>query len=53
MKYKEIAEVSGISVNTVKYHLVEAFRIMREELIDFQGTVLFFMLMKTVFDVAV
>lgn len=34
LKYKEIAEVSGISVNTVKYHLGEAFRIMREELKD-------------------
>lgn len=32
LKYKEIAEVSNISVNTVKYHLGEAFRIMREEL---------------------
>lgn len=32
LKYKEIAEVAGISVNTVKYHLGEAFRIMREEL---------------------
>lgn len=32
MKYKEIAEVTGISVNTVKYHLTEAFRIMRKEL---------------------
>lgn len=32
MKYKEIADVAGISVNTVKYHLGEAFRIMREEL---------------------
>lgn len=32
LKYKEIAEVSGISVNTVKYHLGEAFRILREEL---------------------
>lgn len=32
MKYKEISEISGISVNTVKYHLGEAFRIMREEL---------------------
>lgn len=32
LKYKEIAELSGISVNTVKYHLGEAFRIMREEL---------------------
>ena len=52
-EYKEIAEVSGISVNTVKYHLGEAFRIMREELIDLQGTVLLFMLMKPVFDVVV
>ena len=34
LKYKEIAEVTGISVNTVKYHLGEAFRIMREELKD-------------------
>lgn len=32
MKYKEISEIAGISVNTVKYHLGEAFRIMREEL---------------------
>lgn len=32
LKYKEIAEVTGISVNTVKYHLGEAFRIMRHEL---------------------
>ena len=38
---------------TVKYHLGEAFRIMREELIDLQGTVLLFMLMKPVFDVVV
>lgn len=32
LKYKEIAEITGISVNTVKYHLGEAFRIMKEEL---------------------
>lgn len=32
LKYKEIAEVTNISVNTVKYHLGEAFRIMKEEL---------------------
>lgn len=32
LKYKEIAELTGISVNTVKYHIGEAFRIMREEL---------------------
>lgn len=32
LKYKEIAEISHISVNTVKYHLGEAFRIMKEEL---------------------
>ena len=32
LKYKEIAEISNISVNTVKYHLGEAFRIMKEEL---------------------
>lgn len=32
LKYKEIAEISGISVHTVKYHLGEAFRIMRKEL---------------------
>lgn len=32
LTYKEIAEVSDISVNTVKYHLSEAFRIMKEEL---------------------
>ncbi|WP_082211628.1 RNA polymerase sigma-70 factor [Parabacteroides timonensis] len=32
LRYKEIADVSEISVNTVKYHLGEAFRIMREEL---------------------
>ena len=34
LKYKEIAEVTDISVNTVKYHLGEGFRIMREELKD-------------------
>ena len=32
LRYKEIAEVSNISINTVKYHIGEAFRIMREEL---------------------
>lgn len=32
LKYKEIAQVMNISVNTVKYHLGEAFRLMREEL---------------------
>lgn len=32
LKYKEIAEISNISVNTVKYHLGEAFRIMKDEL---------------------
>lgn len=32
LKYKEIAEIMGISVNTVKYHITEAFRLMREEL---------------------
>ena len=34
LRYKEIAEISDISVNTVKYHLGEAFRVMREELKD-------------------
>ena len=34
MKYKEIADIAGISVNTVKYHLGEAFRLMHEELKD-------------------
>lgn len=34
LRYKEIAEISNISVNTVKYHLGEAFRIMRDELKD-------------------
>ncbi len=32
LKYKEIAEIMGISANTVKYHLGEAFKIMKEEL---------------------
>lgn len=32
LRYKEIADISDISVNTVKYHLGEAFRIMKEEL---------------------
>lgn len=32
LKYKEIAELNHISINTVKYHLGEAFRIMKEEL---------------------
>lgn len=32
LRYKEIADVSNISINTVKYHIGEAFRIMREEL---------------------
>ena len=32
LRYKEIAEVSNISINKVKYHIGEAFRIMREEL---------------------
>lgn len=50
LKYKEIAELTGISVNTVKYHLGEAFRIMREELNDLLGSIPFFMLMKSVFD---
>ena len=34
LRYKEIAEISDISVNTVKYHLGEAFLVMREELKD-------------------
>lgn len=34
LKYKEISDISNISVNTVKYHLGEAFRIMRNELKD-------------------
>ncbi len=32
LKYKEIAIVCNISVNTVKYHIGEAFRILKEEL---------------------
>lgn len=32
LKYKEIAAMLDISVNTVKYHLGEAFRVMKEEL---------------------
>lgn len=32
LKYKEIAEVANISVHTVKHHLGEAYRIMKEEL---------------------
>ena len=38
LKYKEIAEICDISTNTVKYHLGEAFRIMRNELKDLQWT---------------
>lgn len=34
LRYKEIAEMAGISVNTVKFHIGEAFRIMRKELKD-------------------
>ena len=32
LKYKEIAEIMEISENTVKYHLTEAFKLMRKEL---------------------
>lgn len=32
LKYKEIAEISNISVNTVKYHISEAYRIVKGEL---------------------
>lgn len=53
LKYKEIAEVSGVSVNTVKYHLGEAFRIMREELNGLSGGFLLFVLMRAFLDAAV
>ena len=32
LRYKEIADITGISVNTVKYHMGEAYRMMKEEL---------------------
>lgn len=32
LKYKEIAEITGISVNTVKYHICEALKLLRNEL---------------------
>lgn len=32
LKYKEIAEIVGISVNTVKYHIGYAFQLIRKEL---------------------
>lgn len=32
LKYKEIAEISNISINTVKYHISEAYRIVKTEL---------------------
>lgn len=32
LKYKEIAEITGISIHTVKYHIGEAFRILHREL---------------------
>lgn len=32
LKYKEIADVTGISVNTVKYHIGYAFLIIRKKL---------------------
>lgn len=34
LTYKEIAESSDISINTVKYHITEAYRIIRSELIE-------------------
>lgn len=46
LKDKEIADICGISVNTVKYHLGEAFRIMREELNGLSGCILLFMMTK-------
>ena len=52
LKYKEIADICGISVNTVKYHLGEAFRIMREELNGLSGCILLFMMTK-VLDIVV
>ena len=32
LKYKEIAEISNISTNTVKYHISEAYKIVKAEL---------------------
>lgn len=32
LKYKEIAEITSISVNTVKYHICEALKLLRNEL---------------------
>lgn len=42
LRYKEIAEVAGISVNTVKFHLGEAFRIMRNELKNLKTLLILF-----------
>lgn len=44
MKYKEIAEISNISINTVKYHISEAYRIVKMELIDINIIYLLFFL---------
>ena len=52
LSLSEIADICGISVNTVKYHLGEAFRIMREELNGLSGCILLFMMTK-VLDIVV
>lgn len=44
LKYKEIAEISNISTNTVKYHISEAYRIVKKELADINIIYLLFFL---------
>ncbi|WP_080902644.1 RNA polymerase sigma-70 factor [Parabacteroides sp. Marseille-P3160] len=42
LKYQEIAEKSGVSVDTVKYHIKQALSRLREELRDYFIGILFF-----------
>lgn len=44
MKYKEIADTMNISVNTVKSHIVKAYRLIKIELKDEINTILLLMI---------
>lgn len=45
-RYKEIADELGISVNTVKAHIVKAYRIIREGIDHQSNLILFFILFR-------
>ena len=42
-RYEEIARLTGLSVNTVKYHVKNALRLLRRDLAQYITAILFIM----------